>query len=90
MREKWPQGARPCPQCNGTLWVESTLVTFNGRQYPVCDRCLSCAHRGYVMSGIPERIVPRHEVGALIQKMLQKLKGETPETSAAAPTEGDF
>lgn len=90
MREKWPQGARPCPRCDGTLWEPAGEVTFNNISYPVVNKCGLCLSRGYVMSGLPERTVPRHGVGALIQQMLQKLKGETPETPAAAPTEGDF
>jgi hypothetical protein len=62
---------------------------FNGREYPVVDKCGLCLSRGYVMSGIPERIVPRHQVGELIKKMLRKLRGEEPEGSSV-PTEGGF
>ena len=79
MREKWPQGARACPRCSGTLWEDGRIVTFNNLQYSVVDRCTLCLNRGYVMSGIPDRIVPRHEVGGIIQQMLRALKDELPE-----------
>lgn len=90
MREKWPQGARPCPRCDGTLWEPAGEVTFNNITYPVVDKCGLCLSRGYVMSGLPERTVPRHEVGGIIQRMLRALNGEAPEPSAAATTEGAF
>jgi hypothetical protein len=62
---------------------------FNGREYPVVDKCGLCFSRGYVMSGIPERVVPRHQIAELVQKMLRKLRGEEPEIPSV-PTEGGF
>lgn len=90
MREKWPQGARPCPRCDGTLWEPAGEEMFNGIKYPVVDKCGLCLSRGYVMSGLPERIVPRHQVGGIVQKMLRALSGDVSEPVAAATTESDF